>query len=66
MSRSSSDDQTDIMYQKMALAQYMLSKGIEGSTRLRSSLKIYRDTDHLTDVTEANSSDIAKEPGRWE
>ena len=66
MSRSSSDDQTDIMYQKMALAQYMLSKGIEGSTRLRSSLKIYRDTDSLTDVTEANSSDIVKEPGRWE
>ena len=66
MDVSSSGDQTDIMYQKMALAQYMLSKGIEGSTRLRSSLKIYRDTDSLTDVTEANSSDIVKEPGRWE
>ena len=47
----------------MVWAHRILSKGIEGSKRLRSSFKIYMDTDYLT-VTEVNSSDIVKEPGR--
>ena len=61
---SSSCAQTGIMYHKMVWAHRILSKGIEGSKRLRSSFKIYMDTDYLTDVTEVNSSDIVKEPGR--
>ena len=52
-----------IKYIKMVWAHRILSKGIEGSKRLRSSFKIYMDTDYLT-VTEVNSSDIVKEPGR--